>query len=105
MRISDWSSDVCSSDLASLDKYGDLTLDIVCNGDGTNSNLGSGSPPCRKFSIKELFDMIPIGQKVVLSICRQLNSSQSEEQKDNQSCDTGLYNKIGNESCRKRGCQ
>ena len=54
--------------IASLDRYGDLTLN-PCNPDGTS--LNDGSPPCRKLSIKELFDMIPIGKEVALSICRQ----------------------------------
>ena len=41
-------------------KYGDITLDLPCN----------GTFPCRKLSIKELFDIMPIGSKVTLYICR-----------------------------------
>ena len=59
--------------IASLDKYGDLTIDLICNTDNkdTTPPSGSNSPLCRKLSIKELFDMIPIGQAISLNICRQ----------------------------------
>jgi S1-C subfamily serine protease len=55
--------------IASLDKYGDLTLDITCTNNGTNTS--TALPPCRKLSLKELFDMIPIGNRIVVTICRQ----------------------------------
>ncbi|CAH6419405.1 Trypsin peptidase [uncultured virus] len=61
-----------TSTVATLDKYGDLTLDTACNQEGNNVTNGNGAvPTCRKLSIKELFDMIPIGTTVILNICRQ----------------------------------
>lgn len=50
--------------VATLDNYGDLKLDTPC-----------GSSVCRQISIKELFDMIPIGKSISLSICRNRDSS------------------------------
>jgi len=50
---------------AMVDKYGDLTLSITCGDNGNSSH------PCRKVSLKEFFDMIPVGKCLVLSICRQ----------------------------------
>jgi S1-C subfamily serine protease len=62
--------------IASLDKYGDVSIDLICNGDGTN--ISSNVQSCRKLSLKELFDIIPIGQKVILSICRQQDCSSKD---------------------------
>lgn len=44
--------------VATLNKYGDITLKTECNG------------TCRNFTIKELFDIIPIGATIYLNICR-----------------------------------
>jgi S1-C subfamily serine protease len=65
--------------VATLDKYGDLTLDILCD---SNKKENAGSPPCRKLSIKELFDMIPIGKEVSITICRQTPNDAKCETKD-----------------------
>jgi len=54
-----------------LDKYGDITINTACNPDGSNANSDSLFPPCRKLSLKELFDIIPVGRKIALTICRQ----------------------------------
>src|SRR3546814_9853132 len=43
MRISDWSSDVCSSDLAVHTNGHDVTLSGVISGDGTLNKLGTGT--------------------------------------------------------------
>ena len=67
--------------VASLDKYGDVTLDVTCTND-----LSTSLPPCRKLSLKEVFDMIPIGKDVKLIICR-LDSDGSKCQTKN----CGLY--------------
>jgi S1-C subfamily serine protease len=48
---------------AILDKFGDVTLDLPCSNNETLQQ-------CRKISIKELFDMIPIEHEVALHICR-----------------------------------
>ena len=75
--------------VATLDKYGDLTLDISCTNNGTNNGTNNSNnplPQCRKLSLKELFDMIPIGKKISITICRQ--------NPDGSKCDTkncGLY--------------
>lgn len=58
--------------VATLDKYGDVTLDTACSNNGKgNSTSSPGLPACRKLSIKEIFDMIPVGKKISLTICRQ----------------------------------
>lgn len=61
--------------IATLDRYGDLTVDLVCESktQPTNGNGSNRIPPCRKFTFKELFDMLPIGSNVALTICRQTN--------------------------------
>lgn len=56
---------------ATLDKYGDLTLNTVCDRNVSDTNDNIETPHCRKLSIKELFDMLPIGKQVSLIICRQ----------------------------------
>jgi S1-C subfamily serine protease len=50
----------------SVDKYGDVTFNIGCD-------MGY---VCRKMSIKEVFDMIPVGTRIKLDICRN-NGQQS----------------------------
>ena len=70
--------------VASLDRYGDLIIDLNCQAQSATQErirtppgsamLTSKStiiPPCRKITVKELFDMIPIDSKVSLIICRQ----------------------------------
>lgn len=64
---------------AIIDKYGDITVDLLCN--------KSDNTICRKLSIKELFDMIPVGSNIILTICRQDNTCSNNS---NTSC--GLYN-------------
>lgn len=56
--------------VANLDKYGDVTLDLPCNG-SPETNSSPNLPACRKLTLKELFDMIPINTTVTLNICRQ----------------------------------
>lgn len=51
--------------IGTIDKFGDVTLNTICGSDG------KPSASCRKLSIKEVFDMIPIGKEVKLVICRQ----------------------------------
>src|SRR3546814_13131431 len=43
MRISDWSSDVCSSDLSSTDTFGDLHPERAISGNGVMPNGNGGT--------------------------------------------------------------
>jgi S1-C subfamily serine protease len=53
--------------VASLDRYGDLTIDLLCS----TTDPNEAKLQCRKLTFKELFDMLPIGGRVTLTICRQ----------------------------------
>lgn len=66
--------------VASLDKYGDLTVNITCAKPPDNSS--PNLPPCRKLSLKELFDMIPIGKPIKIIICRQKSDGSKCKTKD-----------------------
>lgn len=59
--------------VASLDKYGDLTVDLQCR-NSQNSVNSQNLQECRKLSFKELFDIIPIGTEVKITICRSKES-------------------------------
>lgn len=48
----------------SVDNYGEVSLDLPC----------SESINCRKITLKELFDTLPVGSPVELAICRPRNS-------------------------------
>ena len=86
---------------ATMDKYGDLTVDLVCSNANIENNHiedknsetlhynGNGKvPPCRKVTLKELFDMVPIGSTVALTICRQ-GSDNTACNPNDKSC--GMY--------------
>lgn len=87
--------------IASVDKYGDVTVDLVCsteaipnirsNGNGDSDENGNNYrvPPCRKITLKELFDMIPMNSPLALTICRQDTNGTRTCDANDRSC--GMY--------------
>lgn len=91
--------------IASLDKYGDVTVDLVCsteaisnlrsngnnhtNGDSDENGNNYRVPPCRKITLKELFDMIPMNSPLALTICRQDPNGTRTCDPNDRSC--GMY--------------
>lgn len=77
--------------VARLDKFGDVSVDLTCDpiaAYDTNGNGNSRTPPCRKLTFKEIFDMIPIGSEISLNICRPNKDGKLCNPQDN-SC--GMY--------------
>src|SRR3546814_9515232 len=81
MRISDWSSDVCSSDLA-VDQYGGLSRMVNRNDDTVTAVLVGGRAV---FLDGELTDLV--GHQRTGRFLR------------------AAHKEIGRASCRERGCQ
>src|SRR3546814_1159862 len=61
MRISDWSSDVCSSDLPVLDYAGGARFDVVC----THCFLGYFTPEQRPALMAKWFSLLRPGGRVL----------------------------------------
>src|SRR3546814_19002308 len=61
MRISDWSSDVCSSDLPVLDYDGGARFDVVC----THCFLGYFTPEQRPALMAKWFSLLRPGGRVL----------------------------------------
>src|SRR3546814_15815575 len=111
MRISDWSSDVCSSDLAGSDIMAARHLNAQITGDGLNQSrqryvssygaasvrLQAGTPkntrrPSRRLAIQALGGVVLCGG---LGLSRRAAVNQVRH---------GLL-EIGRASCRERVCQ
>src|SRR3546814_16962761 len=85
MRISDWSSDVCSSDLAHADDAEPLAPDAVAE--------HGGRPPAGPFADAD--QPLALGQPSLLVCVHHLSPA----------CAAIKVNEIGRASCRERVCQ
>jgi len=76
--------------IASLDRFGDVTINLICPNNKSSGETGTiaNSAECRKLSLKELFDIIPIGQEIIISICRKL---ELKSQQSGSTGPSGLY--------------
>lgn len=72
--------------IACLDRYGDITINLMNPNDSSENN--NNTILGRTMTIKELFDIIPIGSNVMLTICRtnknlQTNTKRSKSKQNN----------------------
>src|SRR3546814_14737888 len=108
MRISDWSSDVCSSDLAPTDgltlsaavAYTDAEFTETFISNAGIDLKGRAAPRAPKWSGNLSFDWeIPISDSLDFSVFGLANYSGSYF------ADATTLNEIGRASCRERVCQ
>src|SRR3546814_13064412 len=99
MRISDWSSDVCSSDLVSRFVWAPPSIPQARSANETSTRLS----PCfhaQSEQFRSLFDRV--GDRRALA---PLSGSCSSSQADLTASSPKMNRQIGRASCRERVCQ
>src|SRR3546814_11551112 len=103
MRISDWSSDVCSSDLKRAEQRNGKTADDIADGERTRSPLNRGQPAIDGDEARRFADALR-GHGVIDE--RAGGEPQAETDVGvKRPARTALVAEIGRASCRERVCQ
>src|SRR3546814_11553540 len=104
MRISDWSSDVCSSDLPESGEFPDTPLNIRAIGI-FNRLLDTGWFRLEKYGIEKTVNMAPVVGQLLTQLIGFAETGPVFVSGQIRSIDADISQEIGRASRRERGCQ